>query len=204
MATNVISVTTDNRNYITENYVFSLFQTAINGILERLDIEDAKSWQVARMSQPTIQGLENRTIYFDVISRRRIGTQGVIGERIADVWNNVAHWYEDWLIQISGFKSRTMEDTIETLTSADIVSMIQGVFNSAPDMQIDFFGNNLGLLGNPRIKLVKSFDVRIGDYETDSGLKEKMPNFDISIIVEQYMTRQTANVDSVEITEYRV
>ena len=195
MENNVISTTTKNFDYITENYVFSLFYSAINSILGRLDIQSANTWQVARMSQPTIQGLEDKTVYFDVISRRRIGTQGIISERIADVWNNVAHWYEDWLIQISGFKSRTMEDTAETITSTDIVSIIQGVFNSAPDMQVNFFGDNSGLLGNPRIKLVKSFDVRIGDYETDSGLKEKMPNF---------MTRPTANIDSVEITEYRV
>lgn len=198
-----INTTTTNFDYITENYVFSLFQSAIESILNRIDIPEAKDWVVARMSQPTIQGLENNTIYFDVISRKRIGTQGIISERISEVWNNVAHWYEDWLVQISGFKSRTMEDAVSTITSADIISIIQGVFNSSPDMQTNWISDG-GLIGNPRIKLVKSFDVRIGDYETDSGLKEKMPNFDISVIVEQFLTRQTADIDSVDITEYRV
>lgn len=203
MANNIITTTPD-YSFITENNVFATIRTALEGILARLDIPEAATWTVARMSQPTIQGLEDKTIYFDVISRRRIGTQGIMSERISEVWNNVAHWYEDWLIQISGFKSRTMEDTENTTTSADIISLIQGVFNSSPDMQVNFFGDNSGLLDNPRIKLVKSFDVRIGDYETDSGLKEKMPNFDISLIVEQFMTRQTANITSVDINEYRV
>lgn len=200
---NNINTSVGEYTYITENYIFSLFQTAINSILSRLSITEASSWVVARMSQPSIQGLEDKTIYYDVVSRRRIGTQGNMSKKIDDTWNTVSHWYEDWLIQISGFKSRTMEDTADTITSADIVSLVQGVFNSSPEMQIDFIGQS-GLLGNPRIKLIKSSDVRIGDYETDSGLKEKMPNFDISIVVEQYLSRTTANVDSVDIEEYRV
>ena len=203
MATNPINTALDEYSYITENYVFSLFQTAINSILSRISLTEAPNWQVARMSQPSIQELQDKTIYYDVISRRRIGTQGNMSKRINQNWNTISHWYEEWLIQISGFKSRTMEDVSETITSADIVSIIQGVFNSAPDMQEDFIGHS-GLLNNPRLKLIKSFDVRIGDYETDSGLKEKMPNFDISLVVEQYLSRPTASVDSVDISEYRV
>lgn len=203
MANNQIITSIGDYSYITENNVFKLFQVAIEGILSRVTMEDAASWVVARMSQPTIQVLEDKTIYYDVISRRRVGTQGNMSKQIDGSWNTVAHWYEEWLVQISGFKSRTMEDTEETITSTDIISIIQGVFNSAPDMQEDWIGQN-GLLNNPRIKLIKSFDVRIGDYETDSGLKEKMPNFDISLVVEQYLTRQTADVKSVDIDEYRV
>lgn len=202
MGTN-INTALDNYTYITENTVFSLLQPAIKSILSRVSITEAASWEVARMSQPTIQGLQDKTIYFDVIEKRRIGTQGNMSKLIDNQWNTISHWYEEWLVQISGFKSRKPDDGADTITSTDIISIIQGVFNSAPDMQIDWIGQN-GLLNSPRIKLVKSFDVRIGDYETDSGLKEKMPNFDISIIVEQYLSRETANVDSVEIDEYRV
>lgn len=203
MANNPINTSLGEYSYITENYIFTLFQTAIQSILERVSIEEAPSWVIARMSQPSIQGLENKAIYYDVIARRRIGTQGNMSKKIDSVWNTVSHWYEEWLVQISGFKSRTMDDDSETITSTDIISIIQGVFNSAPDMQIDWIGQG-GLLNNPRIKLIKSFDVRIGDYETDSGLKEKMPNFDISLVVEQYLSRPTADVNSVGVEEYRV
>ena len=203
MATNPINTALGDYTYINENYVFSLFQVAIKNILDRISITEAPSWQIARMSQPTIQGLQDKTIYYDVISKRRIGTQGNMSKRINNEWNTISHWYEEWLVQISGFKSRKMEDVAETITSTDIISILQGVFNSAPDMQVDWIGQS-GLLNEPRIKLIKSFDVRIGDYETDSGLKEKMPNFDISVVVEQYLSRQTANVDSVDIEEYRV
>lgn len=202
MPTNPINTSLDEYSYITENYVFSLLQTAIHSILERVSITEASSWVIARMSQPTIQGLEDKAIYYDIVARRRIGTQGNMSKRVEDTWNTISHWYEEWLIQISGFKSRKIDDTTETITSTDIISIIQGVFNSAPDMQIDWIGQS-GLLNNPRIKLIKSFDVRIGDYETDSGLKEKMPNFDISLVVEQYLSRPTADIDSVEIEEYR-
>ena len=203
MPTNPINTSLEEYSYITENYIFSLLQVAIQSILERVSVEEASSWVIARMSQPTIQGLEDKTIYYDVVSRRRIGTQGNMSKRVDGTWNTISHWYEEWLVQINGFKSRKYEDTSETITSTDIISIIQGVFNSAPDMQIDWIGQS-GLLNNPRIKLIKSFDVRIGDYETDSGLKEKMPNFDISLVVEQYLSRPTADVDSVEIEEYRV
>lgn len=203
MASNIINTSLGEYTYINENYVFLLFRNAIASILDRLSITEARKWQVARMSQPTIQGLEDNTIYFDVISRRRIGTQGNISKKIDSNWHTIGHWYEDWLIQISGFKSRSMEDTYDTLTSTDIIGLIQGVFNSAPDMQSNWIAES-GLLDTPRIKLIKSWDVRIGDYETDSGLKEKMPNFDISIIVEQYLSRENANVKSVDIEEYRV
>lgn len=203
MATNPINTELSDYTYINENYVFSLFQTAINSILNRITVTEATTWQVARMSQPTIQGLQDKTIYYDVIAKKRVGTQGNMSKLINGQWNTISHWYEEWLVQISGFKSRTMEDVAETITSTDIISILQGVFNSAPDMQVDWIGQS-GLLNEPRIKLIKSFDVRIGDYETDSGLKEKMPNFDISVVVEQYLSRPTANVDSVEIDEYRV
>ena len=203
MATNPIYTDLTDYSYITENNVFLLFQQAITSILSRVNITEALSWNIARMSQPTIQGLEDKTIYYDVISKRRIGTQGNMSKLINSKWNTVSHWYEEWLVQISGFKSRKMDDTQNTITSTDIISIIQGVFNSAPDMQVNWIGQS-GLLNNPRIKLIKSFDVRIGDYETDSGLKEKMPNFDISVVVEQYLARETANVSEVDIEQYRV
>ena len=117
MPTNPINTSLDEYSYITENYVFSLLQTAIHSILERVSITEASSWVIARMSQPTIQGLEDKAIYYDIVARRRIGTQGNMSKKVDDTWNTISHWYEEWLIQISGFKSRKIDDTTETINS---------------------------------------------------------------------------------------
>lgn len=180
----------------SQNLILSKIQIALNAMLDDLNIE---GWQVLRSNQSTIQALQNNSVYYDIISKRRVGTQGTRSIRVDDGWTDETVWYEEYLIQVSGFKQRNVNtDGIDTLTSSDVISMLQGCVNSNSVIaNTNYFGSNW-------LQLIKSTDIRELDYETDSGLKEKMPQFDFLLVVEQSLTKGIDKVDDVDLDIHRV
>lgn len=182
--------------YHNENSIIAKIQSALVEMLSDLGIT---GWQVLRANQPTIQALQNQSVYYDIISKRRIGTQGVKPVLVNNGWKDVSVWYEEFLIQVSGFKLRDPEnDIVSTLTSADIIGMIQGCVNSN------------GALGSKNyfvsdwIQLIKSSSLREIDFETDSGKKEKMVQFDFLLVVEQTLAKDIESADKIEMDMERI
>ena len=186
--------------YHKQNEIISKIQSAFIGMLSDLGIT---GWQVLRNNQPTIQALQNNSVYYDIISKRRIGTQGsksVLFEvNGSKVWKDVSIWYEEYLIQVSGFKQRDVNtDTDSTMSSSDIIALLQGCVNS--NGAID--GKNY--FNTDWLQLIKSTDIRELDFETDSGLKEKMPQFDFILVVEQTLSKEIEDTDEIEMNINRV
>lgn len=189
--------------YHNQNEIISKIQTALTAMLADLNIT---GWQVLRSNQPTIQAVQNDSVYYDIVSKRRIGTQGTrslmikIGDQDpVSAWEDNTIWYEEFLIQVSGFKQREPStDTVSTMTSSDVISLLQGCINAN------------GILADKNyfdeywIQLIKSTAVRELDYETDSGLKEKMPQFDFFVVVEQSLSKAINKVDEIDMNTYRV
>lgn len=183
-----------------QNAIIAKVQTALIEMLSDLGIT---GWQVLRSNQPTVQELQNNSIYHDIISKRRIGTQGVKSVLVdvagGKVWQDVSVWYEEYLIQVSGFKQRDVDtDTDQTTTSSDIIALLQGCLNS--NGAID--GKNY--FNSDWLQLIKSTSIRELDFETDSGLKEKMPQFDFILVVEQTLAKGINAVDDIDMNMYRV
>ena len=182
--------------YHYENAIIAKIQSALVEMLTDLGIT---GWQVLRANQPTIQALQNQSVYYDIISKRRIGTQGVKPVLVNNGWQDVSVWYEEFLIQVSGFKLRDPDnDTVNTLSSSDIIGMIQGCINSN------------GALGSKNyfvsdwIQLIKSSSLREIDFETDSGKKEKMVQFDFLLVVEQTLAKNIESADKIDMDIKRV
>ena len=182
--------------YHNQNQIIAKIQSALTSMLTDLGIT---GWQVLRSNQSTIQALQNNSVYYDIISKRRIGTQGVKSVLIENQWVDVSVWYEEYLIQVGGFLQRNPdEDTEYTQSSSDIISLLQGIINSNGSI------DDKNYFESDWMQLIKSTSIRELDYETDSGLKEKMPQFDFFLVVEQTLAKGINKVDDVEIDVHRV
>lgn len=199
----------DISNYHGRNLVLQHLITAFNAMLA--DFNLSGSWTVVSSNQPTIQGLQNNTIYIDIISRRRYGTQGTKSVLVNGVWKNSSVWYEEMLVQVGGFLQRSPStDTVNTLTSSDVVAYLQGCVNANNDMGTE--GLNVNPYGVKKrtyfvddwMQVIRSTDMRELDYETDSGLKEKFPQFDFVLVVEQNILKNEGEVANIEIETERI
>lgn len=195
--------------YHGRNEILAALITAVNSMLA--DFGLSETWQVASLNQPTIQALQNRTVYVDIISRRRYGTQGTKPVLVNGAYQDATVWYEEILVQVGGFLQRDPDtDGINTLTSTDVIEYLQGCINANID-----FGTvtmHVSAHGVPRksyfekdwLEVIRSTDLREMDYETDSGLKEKFPQFDFTIVVSQKILKNTGAFDSIEVETERI
>lgn len=195
--------------YHGRNEILAALITAVNSMLA--DFSLSETWQVASLNQPTIQALQNRTVYVDIISRRRYGTQGTKPILVNGAYQDATVWYEEILVQVGGFLQRDPDtDGANTLTSTDVIEYLQGCINA----NIDFgtVTTHASAHGVPRksyfekdwLEVIRSTDLRELDYETDSGLKEKFPQFDFTIVVSQKILKNTGAFDSIEVETERI
>ena len=191
-------------NYHGNNSILSYLVTAFEAMLT--DFNLASTWQVVRANQPTIQAIQNNTIYLDIVSKRRYGTQGAKSVKTLTGWQTASVWYEELLVQVSGFKQRDPDnDTESTLTSSDVIGYLQGCVNANNDLGTETSRTNkYGVAARtyfsaPWMQLIRSTEVKELDYETDSGLKEKFPTFDFYLVVEQVLVKQEKSVDKIDV-----
>lgn len=178
----------------TENQIWAFLVEKFNQELQNNGFTD---WVVLRNYQPSIQGLKDKAIYLYKASKRRIGTQGLITEMDnKGQWQTVDHWYEEILFQVGGFAKRNPEtETVDTLTSEDAIDTLMAYVNSARKVQE---------WKTAGYEVIKATNMRSMDYETDSGLQEKLPQFDFLLCVEQSKLKKVEEVDIIEIETKRV
>lgn len=196
-------------NYHGRNSVLSYLVGAFNAMLVDLGLSD--TWTVVSANQPTLQGLQNNTIYIDIISKRRYGTQGTKSIKTNNGWYESSVWFEEMLVQVGGFLQRNPQtDDVDTLTSSDVVGLLQGCVNSNNDMGgVGTGQNKYGVKKRSYfvenwMQVIKSTELRELDYETDSGLKEKLPQFDFVLVVEQNILKKADEISNIEIGTERI
>lgn len=188
--------------YHNENKIIAELRNMFLRMLEASGITD---WNVIRNNQPTIQRMQNNTVYFDIVSKRRYGIQGSQQVYSDGKWYEVAHWFEDWIVQVSAFKQKDPEtDDEDTITSVDIVTLLQACVNGGGNKTLLDKNNYATWLSVDWLNIVKSTDLREIDYETDSGLMDKFPQFDFALIVEQSLVKDNPNVNGVGLRLKRV
>lgn len=177
-----------------DNQIWAFLIAKFRTILNEYGYTD---WDILRNYQPSIQGLKNKTIYLHKISKRRIGTQGntdIIDTR--GQLQNVDHWYEEILFQVSAYKSINVDtDDANTITSEDVLSILLAYINSARKVEE---------WKQAGYEVIKATNMRLLDYETDSGIQEKLPQFDFLLVLEQSNLKKESKIDTIELTTKRV
>lgn len=194
----------DKSKYHTQNEIITYIIDAFNAML--IDLDLSSTWQVIRSNQPTIQRLENNTIYVDIISKRRLGTQGTKSVKTDSGWKTASIWYESMLVEVGAFKQRAPETDDEyTLSSSDIIGYLQGCVNANNDLGTSSeYSTRHGLnkktyFSKDWMQLIRSNNIRELDYETDSGLKEKFPQFEFEIVIEQQLIKDEKEISTISI-----
>ena len=178
----------------TENQIWSFLVSKFNKVLTD---NGYTGWVVLRNYQPSIQGLKDKAIYLYKVSKRRIGTQGTINEMDANGnWQEIDHWYEEIMFQVGAFAKRNIDtETVNTITSEDVLDTLMAYINSASKVQE---------WRTAGYEVIKSTNMRLMDYETDSGIQEKLPQFDFLLCVEQSKLKKIESFDTIEIETKRV
>lgn len=199
----------DITNYHSRNLILSRLVSAFTAMLA--DFGLSNTWTVVSANQPTIQVLQNNTIYIDIISRRRYGTQGTKSVKTNSGWVDSTVWFEEMLIQVGGFLQRKpATDDVNTLTSSDVVAYLQGCVNGnnmigSESVRVNEYGvHKRTYFTDDWMQVIRSTDLRELDYETDSGLKEKFPQFDFVLVVEQNILKTTGEIANIEIETERI
>lgn len=179
----------------TENQIWAFLVEQLTKVLKDNGYTD---WVVLRNYQPSIQGLKDKAIYLHRVTKRRIGTQGNTNvlNTTTGGWQNIDHWYEEIMIQVSAYKRINVDtDTSNTITSEDVLDVLLSYINSARKVQ-DW--------KSAGYEVIKATNMRLLDYETDSGIQEKLPQFDFLLVIEQSNLKNEGKVDTIELTTKRV
>lgn len=199
----------DTSEYLNLNYIIQQIHQALTNMLDRIG---HRNWQVIRANQPTIQALQNETVYFDIVSRRRYGVQGSRPVKRKyygrDEWFMESVWFEEILVQVSAFKQRNPEeDWLNTITGSDIIELLQGLINANNDLGVDnVFGinNRPTFFQDDALRVIRSTQMREVEFETDSGLKDKFPQFDFLLVVEQRLLKKMEKIETIELETKRI
>lgn len=172
-------------------YMYLYLQAINNGLRQGLAFPD---WSIVQSNQPTIQALQDKTVYWNVVSKRRIGVQGTNLKQYTALqnswWNNQV-WYESWLIQVSAFMNIVPTDGYPSDSAEDVITQLQAYVNNPQGLSY-YLKQDVGVDGF--MQVVRSTDIRDIDYENDSGLKQKFPQFDFEIIVKNITDPMQENV----------
>ena len=186
--------------YIKDNDILSAIQAGFQDCINKTPLMNG--WSVAQANQPSIQALQNKMVYWDVISRRRLGVQGeLLSGGFGTFWRQVPVWYEIWLIQVSAFMMRTETEITSSLAfnSQDAIVNLQAYVNDFDNGLSEYF--KTGLAAVPDMQVVRSTDLRNIDFETDSGLKQKFPQFDFEIIIKRVPLRRVVGMGFADVIE---
>lgn len=178
----------------TENQIWKFLIAKFNTVLSN---NGYSNWAVLRDYQPSIQGLKDKGIYIHRIEKRRIGTQGSVLEydNLGDCYD-ADHWYEEILFRVSAFCKRNPEtETYETITSEDVLDTLLAYINSA---------SKVSEWKTEGYEVIKATNMRLLDFETDSGLQEKLPQFDFLLCIEQKVLKKIAKIDTINLETKRV
>lgn len=199
----VITLPDSNYEYHNDNYIRAFIY---NTLTAALSINNSnQTWQVAQSNQPTIQALQNNSVYFDVISKRRYGVQANrdLFDTTSNSWYTATQWLEEWIVQISAFQLRDISPTNDTsvMTGIDILTQIQSFINGGG---LVYMGTDQTIFNQTWLDVLWSKDLREIDFETDSGLKEKLPQFDFGLVVSQTLLNKIPQIDNINITTERI
>lgn len=158
----------------TENQIWTDVFTLLNGVLTAKSIT---GWTIRQGNQPTVENLKHQSIYITRIASKRYGWQAHKNK-----WNATAQkmvhseeYLQEILFQISAFSKRNPTD-LNQITSGDVlnsfITYLQSIAGVEAMQALNFQTFRIAELREPVIS-------------DDSELYEKLPSFDIPIVLVQ-------------------
>lgn len=176
--------------YRTENQIYRDLITIVNTWLQANNIT---GWKCKQSYQTSLQNCTNKTILISRVYSRRLGLQGNSDEW--DVANNqMVHtekYRQETMYQFSFFNQRGAEQTVNDLTSSDIGNKL-----------LSFFQSTTGIKAFSMLSysILKIRDLREPFFKDDSQIYERMPNFDLTIWINQEETSIINTIDKINST----
>lgn len=158
----------------TENQIWQSVFSLLNGVLTKKGLTD---WTIRQGSQPTVEGLRDKSIYITRISSRRYGWQAH-RNKWSDSAGQMVHseeYFQEVLFQISAFHKRDISN-IDDLTSGDILNTFITYLQSIAGVEA------MRAQGFQTYRIQELREPPIVD---DSEVYEKLPSFDISLVIVQ-------------------
>lgn len=158
----------------TENQIWASVFSLLNGILTKKQIT---GWTIRQGNQPAVEGLRDKSIYITRIASKRYGWQAHRNkyDEVAGKMIHSESYFQEILFQISAFSKRNPSN-IDEITSGDILNTFITYLQSIDGVSA------MQALGFQTYRIVELREPPIVD---DSEIYEKLPSFDISIVLVQ-------------------
>jgi len=158
----------------TENQIWQSVFSLLNAVLQAKKYTD---WTIRQGNQPSVEGLTDKSIYITRIASRRYGWQAHRNKYYEDTGKMVhsEQYFQEVLFQISAFAKRDPTSTTE-LTSGDVLNSLITFLQSIDGV------SSMHALGFQTFRITELREPPIVD---DSDIYEKLPSFDISVVLVQ-------------------
>lgn len=159
----------------TENMIWKDMFDLLNGIKARKACFG--DWTIRQGGQPLVENMQDKSIYITRIASRRYGWQAH-----KDQWDeekqkmfHIEEYFQEILFQVSAFKKRT-PDNITELTSGDVLNSFITFLQSIDGVKA---------MHEKGFQTYRILELREPAAVMDNDLYEKLPSFDISIVLVQ-------------------
>lgn len=158
----------------TENQIWTSVFTLLNGILTAKQIT---GWTIRQGNQPTVENLKDHSIYITRIASRRYGWQAHRSkwDEVSQKMIHTEEYFQEILFQISAFKKRNPSDITE-LTAGDILNTFITFLQSIDGVKA---------MREKGFQTFRIQELREPAAVMDNDLYEKLPSFDISLVLVQ-------------------
>lgn len=171
-----------------ENQIYADIIGFINSALASLDIA---GWQVLQLRQPVKLTEIKPTIYITITTKKRIGWQKRSYPVVDDDLKIKEQFKLELDCQISALKTRKITDTVQTITSSDVLEQLKAYFLNP---------NNLKTLKDLGYLIFQPSEIQSPEFINDSDNFEFMPFFNVSFILNQTLISSQTAIDDYTLT----
>lgn len=164
----------------TENQIWkSVFDLLNDAKNQRFNLTD---WVIRQGNQPLVENLQDKSIYITRIASRRYGWQAHKNhwDEATQKMIHTEEYFQEVLFQISAFKKRTPTDTTE-LTAGDVLNSFITFLQSIDGVKA---------MHEKGFQTFRIQELREPAAVMDNDLYEKLPSFDISLVLVQNETSE--------------
>ena len=172
----------------SENQIYADIISFINSSLSALEIS---GWQVMQLKQPIKITEIEPTIYITATTKSRRGWQYRHYKDTLNGFKRTDGFKEQIDVQFSALRRRELDDTIDTINSADILEYLKTYMLNPYAIQ------DLRAKG---YLIYQPSEVQTPDFFDDSDNFEFMPFFSVTFILDQSLISPQNYIDSIQIT----
>ena len=175
----------------SENQIYADIIGFINAALSALDIQ---GWQVLQLRQPIKLTEVNPTIFVTCTNKRRRGWQYRDYKTVNDEFRHIEQFKQEIDVQFSALRRRELEDTTDTINSADVLEYLKTYMLNPYSLQD---------LRNMGYRIYQPSEIQSPEFIDDSDNFEFMPFFTTTFILEQSLSSPEKSIDKVTFNQIK-